>query len=353
MPLKTCVVLLCICLYTVWAAVTAGSVSGLHERALSAAREGNYRKALTLFQQVVKLSPTPEHWNNLGVTHMRLHEWAEAVDSLYTGNTAAFGHHVDCERNLEEAAGYLQAAGKTLADVKGTSKYAGGSVDFSLDGEAPDARREPKVRKLAKDLRHKTRPLPRIPISELYVRQDNAKYARGLEPFILTGIMQQPSWKGKTLNPTDVWGFDYFATYFGDVRVDYYPHNMEKSNVRPILMDMRAGIEDLRQTDVSLHSEFPRGEESDGRYLQWNMNAGDWRRIRRLLGDFPPLYESDGMWLDACLPSDPLRSEFFLQTHWRMLLIGRKDAGMFNHKDTIHTSSYQVRRPIHPSISLR
>lgn len=44
----------------------------------------------------------------------------------------------------------------------------------------------------------------------------------------------------------------------------------------------------------------------------------------------------------GCLPSNAFRTKFMLDTHWRMVLIGSKGAGMFNHIDTLRTASYQV-----------
>ena len=46
--------------------------------------------------------------------------------------------------------------------------------------------------------------------------------------------------------------------------------------------------------------------------------------------------------VETCLASDAERSAFFLAHHWRMLLVGNEGAGMFNHWDTLHTSSFQA-----------
>jgi hypothetical protein len=57
----------------------------------------------------------------------------------------------------------------------------------------------------------------------------------------------------------------------------------------------------------------------------------DWQRIKEDLGELPFFFKSDEPWLNGCLPSDSLRNEFLLTTHWRMVLIGDRGAGMFNH----------------------
>ena len=40
--------------------------------------------------------------------------------------------------------------------------------------------------------------------------------------------------------------------------------------------------------------------------------------------------------------TEALRDEYAKGTHWRMVLIGTEGAGMFNHKDTLRTSSFQA-----------
>ena len=58
----------------------------------------------------------------------------------------------------------------------------------------------------------------------------------------------------------------------------------------------------------------------------------------------PELFKQDRHWLELgqCFNDAATRERFSLLSHWRMLLIGERGAGMFNHKDTLRVSSYQL-----------
>lgn len=277
---------------------------------------------------------------------MRINEVGLARDAFLSGLTTG-GITADCAANLKELDAYILGLGRSLEESTGKSKYAGGNLAFELDDingrfAAETAVRTVRVRARARERRHRVLPLPRIPVTALYTPENRA-YARGLQPFILTGLANSSGWSRKALNAFATWDASFFVDHFGERRVDYYPHNMETSTVQPMFMSMREALGDLLSDASAGHnSHLPRGALSEGRYLQWNLNSVDWRRVSRFLGPLPPLFTSDERWLDACLPSDALRGEFFLNTHWRMIIIGSKDAGMFNHKDSIRTSSFQV-----------
>jgi hypothetical protein len=193
-------------------------------------------------------------------------------------------------------------------------------------------------------LRHPALPLPRTPATQLHVSQSYARFARGLAPFIVTGIMDHPAWAERERSTgVRLSHVTALAARFPDVRVDYYPHHMEASNVQPLFEALPTAVADLRNAAPrAATAAYPRSRASTARCLQWNMDAGAWRRVARLLGPLAPLFTSDEPWLDGCLGSDALRDEFFRMTHWRMLLVGTQEAGMFNHKDTLRTSSWQV-----------
>jgi hypothetical protein len=97
----------------------------------------------------------------------------------------------------------------------------------------------------------------------------------------------------------------------------------------------------LRELIKPLQSgKFPsRGNGS--RYIHWNARWHDWQRLTAKLGASLPFFTADDAWLEGCLPSAKLRNEHLLTSHWRMLLIANGGGGMFNHKDTLMTSSFQ------------
>ena len=51
--------------------------------------------------------------------------------------------------------------------------------------------------------------------------------------------------------------------------------------------------------------------------------------------DLPPPFSTDDDWLLPCFEPVDRVDSFLIRTHWRMLLIGQENAGMFNHKDTL------------------
>ena len=72
------------------------------------------------------------------------------------------------------------------------------------------------------------------------------------------------------------------------------------------------------------------------------MNSADWDKLRVLGMDLPPMFRTDDSWISACFPSPSLVDSFLVKTHWRMVLIGQRGAGMFNHKDTLQSTSFQA-----------
>lgn len=120
--------------------------------------------------------------------------------------------------------------------------------------------------------------------------------------------------------------------------VDAYPHNMEEETVTPYFMRMDEAIREMRTPS----GRWPRSRKHPfSTYIQWNMRRSQWRALMAQLGRVPDAFRVDDLWLDACLPTEALQDEFFIATHWRMLLIGNVGAGMFNHWDILRTSSWQ------------
>ena len=56
----------------------------------------------------------------------------------------------------------------------------------------------------------------------------------------------------------------------------------------------------------------------------------------------PANFQTDDEWILKCFGTGAVADKFHQRTHWRMVLIGEKGAGMFNHKDTLHSSSFQA-----------
>jgi hypothetical protein len=128
-------------------------------------------------------------------------------------------------------------------------------------------------------LRRAVLPLPGIPAAQLRVTRPHAPFARGLAPFIVTGIMEHPAWaereRSTGMRPSDVTAL---VARFPDVRVACCPHNTAASDGQPVW--------------EALPTASPRPPAHcscafTARCLQWNMDACAWRRVTRLLGPLP------------------------------------------------------------------
>lgn len=148
------------------------------------------------------------------------------------------------------------------------------------------------------------------------------------------------------------WTLRALVERFGGRRADAYPHNMEESNVRPVITTLREGLKELLEVGGA-RARSPVRPESG--YVQWNMAPRDWAAVvRSLPGPLPAQFRDDEAWLQACMDDEGPKSEwvaagpppdlswdFHLNTHWRMMLIGSWGGGMFGHWDVLATSSWQ------------
>lgn len=76
-------------------------------------------------------------------------------------------------------------------------------------------------------------------------------------------------------------------------------------------------------------------------FAQWNMNLQEWDSLMSDLGPFPDMFVSESAWVAGALETPAETDNFQKSTHWRMLLVGNRHAGMFNHWDILRSSSYQ------------
>ncbi len=75
-------------------------------------------------------------------------------------------------------------------------------------------------------------------------------------------------------------------------------------------------------------------------YIQWNLGADKWLNISSIINKnhlIPPFASELTDWLTMinCSvepPSNKLKSIFYQSTHWKMLLVGSRGSGMFNHQ---------------------
>lgn len=203
--------------------------------------------------------------------------------------------------------------------------------------------------------------LPRFTPAELSLEK-NVAYASGKLPFVLTmGTSQQsenvvPTQQVFRLSTDSLDSTDVSETLLNDLisefsssTVDFYPTNMRELTNRPLLAPMSAALPDLASVIPSLSHLLTQKNEKPravpGAYIQWNVTPDDWKKLlsKVRVPKVPKTpFFSDDAWVSSCLSDPALEKEFTLKTHWRMMLIGTRGAGMFNHADTLRTSSFQL-----------
>ena len=298
-----------------------------------------------------------EHWSALRREAMAAKEQGRALRRRLKDitNKSSVGQDPISGRDSGDVSGREGASGQLTTSV-GAAGSAGGSGTDSAAGARAEA-----------ELRYR---IARLRAERLQARGHS-------------GAGSRPTSWGVTHQQ---WGLDWLVNALGDASADYYPGNL-KLNGHPTIVPFRTAVQ-------ALGSAGPQTSP----YIQLNAGAGHWYgHLAPRMGPLTPMFTSDEDWIDGCLgdaaadpdghggeteggrvrgkdrrrrlasgpaslgraskherppparagvsgggPQRGLVSEHFLTTHWRMLLVGRKGSGMFNHKDTLQTTSYQL-----------
>lgn len=280
------------------AQTVASSGFDANARGLELAKQGHLDEALPFFEQALRSEPSNvDFLNNHGVTLLRLRKLDEA-EGVFRRVLEIHPHHNLAQTNLD-----------LLLKHKARAPQAQGRTE---KGPKPKAR-----------LR-----LPRIPFNEFYLPK-NRDYNEGKLPFIITGALEGVD--------TGFFIPENLARRFADSIVDFYPHNMDKSNVHPYLVPMEQAVREMFHPSGA----FPNNKDVPGTYIQWNINTTDWAQVVDKV-TLPYMFQRDADWLEGCLHSDIIRNQYTKRTHWRMALIATKGAGMFGHMDSLRTASWQA-----------
>eukprot|EP00466_Bigelowiella_natans_P014426 jgi/Bigna1/67214/fgenesh1_pg.3_\ len=143
-------------------------------------------------------------------------------------------------------------------------------------------------------------------------------------------------------------------TLGSDTVTDFYPHNLrDQRRQAPYLTLLGTAVLEIRRVySKKVRERLPTSRfqpaqgdvPTTGRYLHVQATPRAWSEMERI-SDLSPtrhsLLQGDG-WMRACLQSEELIEEFHLKTHWKVVLIGTKGAGMFNHTDSLQTSSWHA-----------
>lgn len=281
----------------------------LHGEAMTKAKADEFEAALPAFRAAVRLNPrSAQLWNDLGVTEMRIKDFAKAKHRFL--------------KALELDPKYEMA----LENDEEVKKELGDHYDDDL-GEFPQE--------------HQLSEAPEMTPDELWNLSvnDDVENSRilGDGPIVIRGAAEAWGWDIEKIN------FAYLKKIHGHKNADYYPHNMKEETVKPLFSSLESALEELEWSLPPESNDQPKEFDYSlpGTYIQWNVDENSWRDLMiKMNATLPEVYE-DSHWTTKCFDSNGV-TKFNQNLHWKMMLIGEKGAGMFNHKDVMRMASWQV-----------
>ena len=177
---------------------------------------------------------------------------------------------------------------------------------------------------------------PRVDLKDLMENKEMDDFRLGRRPFVVNSVSNE--WPAR-----DSWkdGAD-IVKRFPRAVVDYFPYNMLGQDNGLYLFRFRSAVQDL--LSKYMNRDQSKNKFHPGKYLHWQILPDQWRQIRSSgqVTPFPKWLKQDGWWMNRCLRTKKLQDEYHIKTHWRVALIGTAGAGMFNHTDSLRSSSWHV-----------
>lgn len=222
-----------------------------------------------------------------------------------------------------------------------------GSRSLGLESGDPATRRDFLVHQQDAPI---APPLPRVNATDLERRR---RYRDREEPFILVGATE--GWAAVAEAGEDAWAWlESLADLWPDAVTDFYPYNMlSRERQSPYLTRLGAAVRELR-IEAGAHQQLAGSKfryeggrgALDGRYLHLQLPPDSWAKLEadgQIPAERHPHLENDA-WLEDCLgyPDSAVAAEYHLKTHWKILIAGARGAGMFNHSDSLQTSSWHA-----------
>jgi hypothetical protein len=186
--------------------------------------------------------------------------------------------------------------------------------------------------------------VPRVTPAEL---DASPELLSGAKPFILTESMKE--WDSlRTFR-----NMSFFEETFPKAIVDYYPQNLADVNKKPFLRPMgdvlREFAEVLPEPAEGWGAQHGRSENA--RYVHWRMTASQWNKVKNSLTPMHPFFTTDEPWMRQCIPPKKRHptnrrkvnwpmNNWIRHTHWKIIVIGEHDSGMFFHADGFSTSTF-------------
>ncbi|KAJ8607482.1 hypothetical protein CTAYLR_009432 [Chrysophaeum taylorii] len=186
------------------------------------------------------------------------------------------------------------------------------------------------------------RPLPRVSVEDV----DGSRFAERREAFVLVGATR--GWGAVKNTSAEAWAWlRSLAARWPRAVTDFYPYNMlTKDRQAPFLTRLPRAVEELGKLNGDRSSTFRYDRRAlEGRYMHLQLTPESWAELEAradMVRERHRHLENDG-WVDECFGDDEVvRREYHLKTHWKIVLAGARGAGMFNHSDSLQTSSWHA-----------
>lgn len=309
------------------------------------------------FEAAAQFTPSTSSFVNLGVCYMRAASRSsdrEFKVSNYKSAKAAMERGLGVVASQSDRRLYEENwnALMTNFEIESISDDEDVVVDTRQCGPPADPRQELTVastRFHRKFLEHQrdvpiADPIPRISVHDIDNSSQFRKFAERREAFILTGATE--TWKALLVEDGREW-LEAVAERWPGAVSDFYPYNMlSKTRQSPYLTRLPRAVRELfTLNEPRTESVFGYDARAlRGRYLHLQLTPRMWRDLEMdgsISSNRHWHLKNDG-WMDECLSDEGLREEYHLKTHWKIILAGARGAGMFNHSDSLQTSSWHA-----------
>jgi len=287
------------------------------------------------------------------VCKMRRNELDEAENLMLEAYMLADSDHerAHVEANLDNLAQHL--AFRAGEPIQG-AKYRRRATKVGGTGDAQAAQAKPSGEKrwspydgdvTRPELLHQ-RPNPIGKPFPRKTKADLTKEGKAQGPFIFTDGMDE--WKMTENFRGSGWS-ENLSKLFPKAVTDFYPYNMlSEERQSPYLTRLPKACKELMAPEEDFQFGKPKDgpAQVEGRYMHLQLTPKMWQTLEKeghMPADRHDFLKNDD-WLEACMdhPEGIVAEEWNLKTHWKIILIGSKGAGMFNHSDALMTSSWHA-----------